>query len=375
MPIATSLRLLAALVATSVLFASVAEFELWREHGAALNANAPPEEIMLRGRALAAAILGLGCGLPLLLLVVLYLRLSAILMRLSALASRIRAGLREDARPALAPSDEIAALEHAVCALQSTTRALGRSNAELEEFAYVVSHDLRSPLRAIQDLADWTVEDFGHDLPLEARRNLEQIRSRSDRLSRLLSELYAYARADAPTSHVGTLDLQVLAANFEELLGRNGQFSIRLRGLPIVRSAVAPIRIILMNLVSNAITHHDRASGRIVVETEDVGSGRITISVKDDGPGIEPIYQERIFGLFRTLRAHEAGATGFGLAYVRKLADRLDGSVTVISDPSTCRGAEFRLTVPGHLFAQVVTGPVALQTVSEREELADVAAA
>lgn len=375
MPIATSLRLLAALVAISVLFASVAEFELWREHGAAMTADAPPEEIRLRGRALAAAILGLGCGLPLVLLAGLYFRLTSVLKRISDLASRIRVGVHGDSRPALPPSDEVAALELAVASLQTTTRALRRSNAELEEFAYVVSHDLRSPLRAIQDLADWTVEDFGHGLPAEARRNLEQIRSRSDRLSRLLSELYAYARADSPSSQIGTLDLQLLAGNFEELLGRNGQFSIRLQGLPIVRAAVAPVRIILMNLVSNAITHHDRPSGRITIETEDAGEGRIAISVKDDGPGIEPMYQERIFGLFRTLRAHETGATGFGLAYVRKLADRLDGNVAVTSDPSANRGAEFRLTIPGHLFAQVVTGPAVLQTVSTREEPKDVAAA
>ena len=374
-PIATVLRLLTATVVASVVLTSAAEFQLWREHFSVMGPNGYAERLQTRELDLAVMVIGMGCGIPLMLLCLLYWRLAGVLNRLSRLARRIRASLSEDAQPTTPPADEIAALELAVGALQTTTRALRRSNTELEEFAYVVSHDLRSPLRAIQDLADWTIEDFGQDMPSEARRNLELIRARGNRLSRLLSELFAYARADSAAHPLGALDLVFLASSFEELLGRNGQFKVTVQGAAVVHIAVAPVRTILLNLVNNAITHHDRSSGRIVITTEGGGTGRITIAVRDDGPGIDPSHQERIFGLFRTLRSHESGATGFGLAYVRKLADRLDGTVSVVSDPDRCRGSEFRLMVPGEIVARTWADGTPRRGTETLEDLRDAAAA
>ena len=257
-------------------------------------------------------------------------------------------------------TDEIAEMERALVVFRDNARALRRSNAELQEFAYVASHDLRSPLRAIQDLADWTVEDFGDELPAEAKRNLELIRARSDRLSRLLSDLFAYARADSASEAVSDLDLVDLAEELDDLLGRGGSFAVTAGGITSVRTVATPVRTILMNLVSNAIKHHDRLMGTVVIEGLRDGQDFV-ITVSDDGPGIETVYQEKIFELFQTLKPRDdLEGSGFGLAYVRKLVHRLNGTITVQSDPEKARGSVFRLSLPRHLMHETSDAPGAV---------------
>ena len=269
-------------------------------------------------------------------------------MRLAATVRELAAG-RTDVEIRPRGTDEIAEMERALVVFRDNARALRRSNAELQEFAYVASHDLRSPLRAIQDLADWTIEDFGDELPPEAQRNLDLIRARSDRLSRLLSDLFAYARADSASEAVSDLDLADLASELDDLLGKGGSFAVTAVGITRVRTVATPVRTILMNLVSNAIKHHDRLMGSVVIEGLRDGEDFV-ITVRDDGPGIDTAYQEKIFELFQTLKPRDdMEGSGFGLAYVRKLAHRLNGTISVQSDPEIARGSVFRLSLPRNL--------------------------
>ena len=277
-------------------------------------------------------------------------------LRLAETVRELAAG-RTDVEIRPRGTDEIAEMERALVVFRDNARALRRSNAELQEFAYVASHDLRSPLRAIQDLADWTIEDFGDELPPEAQRNLDLIRARSDRLSRLLSDLFAYARADSASEAISDLDLTCLAEELDDLLGKGGSFAVTAAGITRIRTVSTPVRTILMNLVSNAIKHHDRLMGSVVIEGLRDGEDFV-ITVSDDGPGIERAYQEKIFELFQTLKPRDdIEGSGFGLAYVRKLVHRLDGSITVQSDPEKARGSVFRLKLPRGLMHEESEAP------------------
>ena len=269
-------------------------------------------------------------------------------------------------------TDEIAEMERAIIVFRDNARALRRSNAELQEFAYVASHDLRSPLRAIQDLADWTIEDFSDELPPEAQRNLDLIRARSDRLSRLLSDLFAYAKVDSGSETLSDLDLVTLATELDDLLGRGGSFAVQAGGITRISTVATPVRTILMNLVSNAIKHHDRLMGQVTI-TGMVEGDSFVIEVADDGPGIDKAYQDKIFELFQTLKPRDdMEGSGFGLAYVRKLVLRLNGTITVQSDPSVARGSVFRFSLPLNLMHE---SPDALQGQSLAGKVPDAAAA
>lgn len=219
---------------------------------------------------------------------------------------------------------------------------------ELREFAHVASHDLRAPLRAISLLADWIEQDVqnsGSAGP-ETLDNLRLMRERADRLKMLLEGLLAYAcigQADAPAEAV---DVGRLVGEIASSLGPPPGFVIRFDGAaPVLSTSRAPLEHVLQNLISNAVKHHDRAVGEVVVSARE--AGRMTeIRVADDGPGIAPQLHKRVFEIFATLAGADARETsGVGLSIVKKAVERVGGTVRIESAPPA-RGATFIFTWP-----------------------------
>lgn len=238
--------------------------------------------------------------------------------------------------------DEIGAIANALDVFKGQASELRRSNAELEKFAYVAAHDLRSPLDAIRDLARWTLEDERAHLSDACIENLELIVKRSLRLSALQSDLLTYAKVSEIDATVESLNLADTVEKLADLLDPNSNFNIQLIGDPgEITTFGLPTRQILLNLVTNAIKHHDKESGQILVHYER-GETCHKFTIEDDGPGIEPRYQAKIFELFKTLQSRDqVEGSGLGLALVSKLIERLGGSLSVYSDAPDKRGAKF----------------------------------
>lgn len=225
------------------------------------------------------------------------------------------------------------------------TAELARSNAELDQFAYVASHDLKAPIRAIDSLAAWIEDDAGGVLPPESARHLALLRGRAARMERLLDSLLAYSRAGRGDARAEPLDVSALVADAVALVAPPEGVTVRVDGpLPSVAAARSPLALVFRNLIGNAIKHHDRADGEVVVSGHADGAVA-TFTVADNGPGIAPEYHQRVFGLFQTLRPRdEVEGSGMGLAIVQKTVESQGGRVWL--EPGDGRGATFRFTWP-----------------------------
>jgi PAS domain S-box-containing protein len=224
---------------------------------------------------------------------------------------------------------------------------LRQANANLEEFTYAASHDLKAPLRGISDLVDWITEDLGESASPEVSRNLGRVRDRVQRLDRVVDDLLAYARAGAGISPSAAepVDIAALLDGVLELLPRPAGFRIRkhVSAQPFVTNKT-PLETVIRNLVNNAVKHHDKDAGCIDVRVEDVGRYCV-FSVSDDGPGIAPAHQERVFRMFQTLAPNTPHSSGIGLALARRLAEAHGGWIKLESKEGE-RGTTFHVWWP-----------------------------
>ncbi|WP_159980535.1 sensor histidine kinase [Roseobacter cerasinus] len=247
----------------------------------------------------------------------------------------------------IAGNDELADIAQALHIFKQNAEELRRSNVDLERFAYVAAHDLRSPLRAVQDLVDWTLDDEQTALSEESRSYMDMAQSRARRLDRLLTDLLDYARTGQERHVMTEVDVEDLVTQVSAMISPPKSFQISFEGdLPVLRTFKTPLTQILINLISNAIKHHDRADGKVVVSARQ-DLNRLVLEVSDDGPGIPVKYQNRIFELFQTLRPRdEVEGSGIGLAIIEKILERYGSHLAVVSDPETKRGAAFRFDFP-----------------------------
>ena len=243
--------------------------------------------------------------------------------------------------------DEIGEIARSLQVFKDNAHELRRSNEELERFAYAAAHDMRSPLRSIESLAEWTLEDERDTLSAEGEDNLKTLLARARRLATLQNDLLDYARAGEIDGSLSDVDIEELVAELGAMLDPDGNFDMSVRGAPLrVHTHAVPLRQIVLNLLNNAIKHHDRSSGALVVDVS-WRDERVHVSISDDGPGIEPRFHERIFGLFQTLRSKdEVEGSGLGLSMVHKLVERYGGRIVVTSDPERVRGTTFTFDLP-----------------------------
>jgi hypothetical protein len=227
------------------------------------------------------------------------------------------------------------------------TRALERSNLELDAFALAASHDLKAPLRVIHNASRWIEEDLAGKLTAEMSENMNLLRSRVQRMDRLLDDLLEYSRIGRETdkSLGETISGTVLMENILGLISPPAGFIVdATNGLAGIEVFRMPLQQILINLISNAIKHHDKKAGRIEVSVEDLGA-MFRFSVKDDGPGIAAEYHEKIFKMFQTLKPRDqVEGSGMGLAMVRKHVDMAGGEIKLES--AVGKGSTFSFTWP-----------------------------
>ena len=226
------------------------------------------------------------------------------------------------------------------------TAELERSNAELDQFAYVASHDLRAPLRAIKHLTDWLEDDAGEALPAKARGHIPKMRQRLARMERLLDDLLTYARAGRQHHPPEEVDCGALVRSVVELLGPPAGFTVMLDAeLPSLLTERVPLETVFRNLLNNAIKHHHAPHAGRVQVTAARQDGRVEFAVTDDGPGIAPQYHARIFEIFQSLRPRDqVEGSGMGLAVVKKIVENRGGTIGVRS--AVGAGATFWFTWP-----------------------------
>ncbi len=233
--------------------------------------------------------------------------------------------------------------------LRRKSEELERSNADLERFAYVTSHDLKTPLRGIGDLAEYIEEDLepyfaspGADPSV--RHNFERMRTQVDRMNRMIAGILHYSRigGDEPdNAEIDVVDLLTeLAADLQLSEGQ-----VVMDCQPARIRGGVPLEQVVTNLVCNAIRHHDDPSHASIRFTVRSYAAEVQITVADDGPGIEEQYRDRIFEVFQTLRPKdETENTGIGLSIVKKIVDQRGGSISVASDEGC--GATFKVRWP-----------------------------
>ena len=248
--------------------------------------------------------------------------------------------------------DELREMADALVIFRENANELQRSNVELEKFAYVAAHDLRAPLRAIQDLSSWTLEDRENRLSAESRSYLTLLQGRTARLDRLLTDLLTYARAGTEMPPPQEIDLHFFVQEQAQYVDPERAYRIEYIGPEyVIKVASTPLQQVLSNLLTNAVKHHDQVEGKITVAAN-VTSDILRLEITDDGPGIEPQYQNRIFGVFQTLRSRdEIDSSGIGLAIVKKVVEAEKGTLQLISNPVAQRGTTFVITLP-HLGAR-----------------------
>lgn len=255
--------------------------------------------------------------------------------------------LADGSRQAVATIEDISESKAAAEALRSYAKDLERSNTDLDEFAYVASHDLKAPLRVIDNASKWLEEDLGQHLDEDSRENMQLLRGRVKRMERLLDDLLEYSRVGRKTDarFAEPIRGDVLVDDVLLLLAPPAGFKLVISpAFAEIEVKRMPLQQILHNLINNAIKHHDREDGRIELVVEDQGDCH-AFTVIDDGPGIPPEFHDQIFKMFQTLKPRDqVEGSGMGLAVVRKQIETFGGRLTLQSAEG--EGSAFRFTWP-----------------------------
>jgi PAS domain S-box-containing protein len=251
-------------------------------------------------------------------------------------------------RAALAHVLDINQRKAAESDLELAQRNLERSNAELDQFAYVASHDLKEPLILLSAYARMLSERHGDDLDEEGRTFLGHVRDEASRMKSMIDDLLDYSRLQTraeDASHVALDEvletaLRTLAPRIEESGAR-----VDVQGpLPVVRGSPVQFERLFRNLIGNAIKFRGEEPPVVTVGAERV-DGSWVISVSDNGIGVDPGKAERIFDVFQRLHSQEQYAgTGMGLAICKRIVERHGGRIWV--DPADGGGSVFKFVVP-----------------------------
>jgi PAS domain S-box-containing protein len=222
---------------------------------------------------------------------------------------------------------------------------LEKANKDLSDFAYIVSHDLKAPLRGIKTLVTWLAEDCKTVLNPDSRQQMDLLTGRVDRMQRLIDGVLQYSRAGRAEEEVVSIDLDELLAEVIDLLAPPAHISIEVPpNLPMIAGDRTRIQQVFQNLLSNAIKYMDKPQGHIAITFSERGDCW-QFNVTDNGPGIEEKYFDLIFGMFKTLNARDdVDSTGVGLTVVKKIVEHCGGRVWVESKVGEGSTFSFTLT-------------------------------
>jgi PAS domain S-box-containing protein len=221
--------------------------------------------------------------------------------------------------------------------LESKQEELVHSNRDLEQFAYVASHDLKAPLRAIDVLVQWLREDLKDYEGGDVQEHLDLLGQRTQRLGKLLDDLLAFSRVGRKVGDLAEVDCAELIRDMIEFMGEAKGISIEAKGeLPTFTTYSAPLEQVFRNLIGNAVKHHPGPTGKVSISCEEA-ENHYLFSVADDGAGILPEYADRVFQMFQTLKPRdEVEGSGMGLAIVNRIIEWQGGRVWFEPGPDGC---------------------------------------
>jgi len=243
----------------------------------------------------------------------------------------------------LVKSNEWMAVQNEIINEKSTE--LQRSNSRLKEFAYIVSHDLKTPLRGIKNLALWIKEDCGDILPKEGISHLEMIDRQIIKMENLIRAVLEYSKSGNSATGSEWIDLDEIINEVVEMVDvdHKTKFTVNTH-IPQMKGTRIVISQVLQNLLSNSIKHNDKSQKEVEITVSETEDG-IKFSISDNGPGIDPKHHKRIFDLFQSLRSEtNYENTGIGLPVARKMIEECGGSLWLDSEPG--KGSVFYFSLP-----------------------------
>lgn len=229
-------------------------------------------------------------------------------------------------------------------ALEERAKELLEKNKDLEEFAYVVSHDLKRPLRNIYTLTDWLSEDEEEQFNKEATESLEHIKKQVTQMDLLVEGILNYSLQMESDQIKKEVNVHTFVKRITKMfVSENVSISLE-KKLPRIRFSESQLIQVFKNLLQNAIKHNDKELIEIAIDYE-ATSEEYQFSITDNGPGIAAKYHKKIFELFQKLEADSDGETiGIGLALVKKIIERNDGTIQLKSAEG--KGTTFVFTIP-----------------------------
>ncbi|MEL6166023.1 MAG: ATP-binding protein, partial [Cyanobacteria bacterium J06628_3] len=239
-----------------------------------------------------------------------------------------------------ARADELAQMN---LILLQTTAELEKRNKELDQFAYVTSHDLKAPLRAIANLSEWIEEDLQAALTPDTQKQMDLLRGRVYRMEALINGLLQYSRVGRIKTEPETVVVAQLIAEIIDSIAPPQDFTIEIIGeMPTLVTERIPLQQVFSNLISNAIKHHNRSDGKVTISIQEQEKF-YEFTVADDGKGIASQYHDKIFVIFQTLESRDKREnTGIGLAIVKRIIEENGGMITLESQLG--EGTSFRFT-------------------------------
>jgi light-regulated signal transduction histidine kinase (bacteriophytochrome) len=222
---------------------------------------------------------------------------------------------------------------------------LESANQELKDFAYVVSHDLKAPLRGIKTLTDWITTDYADKLDDNGRQQISLLTSRVDRMHNLIDGILQYSRIGRVQEEKVQINLNEVVPEIIDTIAPPENITITIENeLPTIKFEPTRITQVFQNLLSNAVKYMDKPKGRIKVDCVEE-DGFWKFSVADNGPGIEEKHFERIFQMFQTLAPRdEFESTGVGLTVAKKIVELYKGEIWLESEVG--QGSTFFFTLP-----------------------------
>ncbi|WP_019507700.1 PAS domain S-box protein [Pleurocapsa sp. PCC 7319] len=216
--------------------------------------------------------------------------------------------------------------------LEQTTSLLKKRNRELDEFTYIVSHDLKAPLRAIRNLSEWIEEDLEDKLDDDIRQNLKLLKSRVGRMQMFIQSLLKYSRVGREQSPTEIVAVKDLLMDIIDSIAPPPKFAIAIdESMPTLNTQKIALEQVFSNLISNGIKHHHSQAGKIEISATETPQFYY-FAVTDDGDGIALEHQERIFGIFQTLSSRDHNeSSGIGLSIVKKIVESQGGTIELES--------------------------------------------
>ncbi|MEP2936107.1 MAG: PAS domain S-box protein [Gilvibacter sp.] len=220
---------------------------------------------------------------------------------------------------------------------------LERSNADLQEYAHIISHDLKSPLRSIWALVNWIKEDNIESFDQSSLDNIALLEGTLEKMEQLISDVLSYSRAGSEVGESITLDLNAVIEEVRGMIYIPETTTIKVIGtLPTIEADKARIHQLFQNLIVNAIKYNDKPKGEIQIWATDTPTHN-QISIKDDGIGIKKEFHEKIFKIFQSLQQDDGTSSGIGLSLVKKIVSLYGGEIWVESEEG--KGSTFHFTL------------------------------